>query len=366
MLSLATIAFFIVARFRQPVVPVFAIFAGYSLIWFARKARGRRWLPLVPALAAFGILFSWTDHSNPTYSNNLSAYAGAMKKLIAQREFARAEYFKNKLFEANQAEYGAHFMPLREARLKRIDEAFREFNLGSLYSREEAERYLHFARGYYLLMEATKRIEFEEYARYTTEAAEKALAIDPDIPGAHKTLGLCLAEQAIRGKDTERMYELLARASSHIRAELKNHPDDLECIKGLATLLYTFGDVIQAVELYTEYMKKSEEWDVEVAYLIARIMASQPVLPPGMMARASAMAEDLYRHDPRDARFCEVHADMLEMAGRFEEAEAILEELIALEPDLAEEHRARIENLGKPDPEDEEMDADVEEQPGDF
>ncbi|MHC4945492.1 MAG: glycosyltransferase family 39 protein [Planctomycetota bacterium] len=348
MLSLATIAFFIVARFRQPVVPILAIFAGYSLIWFLKKVRGRRWLPLVPALAVFAIILSWTGHSNPTYSNDLSAYAGAMKKLIAQQEFARAEHFKNKLFEANRAEYGAHYMPLRDARLKRINEAFREFNLGSLYGRQEADRYLHFARGYYLLMEATKRIEFEEYARYTTEAAEKALALDPNIPGAHKTLGLCLAEQAIRGKDYERMYQLLARASSHIRAELENNPDDLECIRGLGTLLYTFGDVIPAINLYTEYLRKSQDWDVEVAYLIARIMASQPELPPAMMVRAAAMAEDLYRHDPRDVRFNEVYADMLEMSGRLEEARAILEKMITLDPDEAEGYRERIENLGSP------------------
>ncbi|MBU0753620.1 MAG: hypothetical protein KJ645_00670, partial [Planctomycetes bacterium] len=313
----------------------------------------RRWWVLTPALTVLVLLLSWTAHDQPVYSNLMSAYSGAMKKLIAQEKFGEAARYKEKLFEENRLETAGLYLPRRNERLDRIEDAFRAFDLGSLYGPEEAGRYLNFAQGYYLLLESTKRLEFDEFAEYTRAAAEKALALDPNIIGAHKVLGLCLTEQAIRGSDTMENFLLWARALWYLKEELKLNHDDLDCIQGLGSLHLVFGNIKEAVDCYRKYLRKSPQWDPKTAYQLGRILTNQPELKGQFLDLAMKIAVDLYRYDDRNIRYGRLYAYVLELSGRNDESAEILKKLVPLDPESAGEYICRIEKLRNPEDNDE-------------
>jgi tetratricopeptide (TPR) repeat protein/4-amino-4-deoxy-L-arabinose transferase-like glycosyltransferase len=55
--SASIIAFFVVARYRLPVVPALMVFAAYFIVWFASTWKRRHWRSVVYSLAAFLALF---------------------------------------------------------------------------------------------------------------------------------------------------------------------------------------------------------------------------------------------------------------------------------------------------------------------
>ncbi|MFH1998072.1 MAG: hypothetical protein ABIK28_00260, partial [Planctomycetota bacterium] len=346
-LSLSTIAFFIVARFRQPLVPLFAIFAAYGLVWFLKKLHGRRWVAAGMAAALFAVMLAWTNHDSQIYESTTSAYSGVMKKLIAQQEFTRADSYREKLFAEYKKEAEELYRPNIQNRFRKVNDAFSLFSLGSLYGHDHAQRYLYYAKGYYLIMQSTKRVEFEEYAEYTREAALKALERDPQIRGAWKILGMCLAEQVKQNTELPwgEKFQKLATAAKYFKTEIENHPDELECVQYLASAQICIGNYAEALPLYIEYLKRAEEWEFEVEYQIALILAAQPAPTPALRARALAMAKDLYFRDQRDKRFARLYVDTLERVGDGDAARMILKKLLQLDPEQAEEYKERIQNL---------------------
>lgn len=346
LLSAGTIAFFIVARFRQPLVPILALFAGYGVIWVLKRVRGRQWASLLPVLAAFGFFLYGTDHDELTYSTEMSAYSGVMRKLAAQEEFERAGIFKEKLLESYRTYTENLYYPHLQDQLDKIEEAFSAFDEGMLYAEEDARRHASIARGFLLMMEVTKAAEFEEFAKYTREKAEKTMAMDPRTPGIHKTLAVCYHLLAQR-RSGDQQFPLLAKALHHCREAVEADPEDATCHKIMGYYFDIAGSKEDAVRHYKLYLKFSEEWDYEIASQVARIRIYQPKPDEARIAEALAFAKEAYRHDPDDLRFLENYASALYLAGRFDEAVEILERMIVLNPESSEEYEGRIEGFLK-------------------
>lgn len=342
-LFLSTTAFFIVARFRQPLVPLLCIFAGYSVVWLLKKARARQWTALLPALGATALLFLWTDHDRSVYRSHQSAYGGIMLRLAAQKEFVRAEAYMKKLVEESRKEMGYRFTPHREERIRKTEQAFSAFNRSLFYRKDDARHHRLQAEGYLDLMGATKRVQFDEYAGYTRQAAERALELDPGIEGVHKILGVCLAEQANREEEFSLKVKLAQRAMWHIREELKIRPDDLDCIKAMGFCYYAFMAIPEAVGFYKRYLKLSEAWDHDVATEIARIQLMRPDLDERILAEALHFSRDAYVSDPLNTVYGQNYADVLYHAGRIEEAVDLLNRLKLLDPDSREYLESRIQ-----------------------
>lgn len=346
-LSLATIAFFIVARFRQPIVPLFAVFAAYAVIWFLKRLRHGRWLPAGAAIALFALCMAWTNQESQIYESATSAYSGVMKKLIAQQEFSRAERYRDKLFIEFAKTTDNLYRPNIQNRFRKVNEAFSLFTLGSFYEPDHAQRFVYYAEGYYLIMESTKRIEFDEYAEYTRGAAMKALELDPEVRGAWKVLGMSLAEQVRRKQEMPwgEKFRMLAKAAMYFKNELEKHPDEIDCLQYLASAQICLGNYADALPLYLQYLKRADEWDFEVVYQIAVILAAQPDPPLALRKNILSMAEDLYDRNPRDLRFGRLYADALVMNKKTAKAKEIFKELIQRDPEDAELYNERLDEL---------------------
>ena len=352
-LTAVTVLFFIVARFRQPMIPLFAIFAGYACVWTFRKIRDLRLVAVLPALGLFAAILSWTSHDALTYENDRSAFTGAMLKLAAQGDFARAEEFKNRLMDHYRRQ-DTRYSPILEGKLARIDEAFEAFFRASFYRRDEAPRWLHQARGYQCLLDLTKRTQFLEFTEYTLKAAERALTLDPDLPGAHRIQGECLAERVIRKVGGRADLSDLRRAYIHFHEELKRNPDDLETIKALGSCARLFGGHAEAAGYFATYLERSESWDPEVAHQLVKsrfALAQTPGLEKEkaleMMRDVVALAEETAKSAPRDVNILSTWSDTLYVVGRIQEAIEVLEGMIRIDRANRKRYVQRIESFRK-------------------
>jgi tetratricopeptide (TPR) repeat protein len=107
----AIIAFFVVARYRLPMVPALAVFAAYAALWMAAAARERRWRPLAWAAAGFVALFVLV-HVNFYRIHPLNGFAQSYYRLgiihEAKANLAAAEANYRKALEMDPAIVPAH------------------------------------------------------------------------------------------------------------------------------------------------------------------------------------------------------------------------------------------------------------------
>lgn len=54
----AILIFFVIARFRIPIVPYLTIFAGYTIYFWYQNIQGKKYKPLITSLAIFSIIYS--------------------------------------------------------------------------------------------------------------------------------------------------------------------------------------------------------------------------------------------------------------------------------------------------------------------
>ncbi len=72
--SIGVIAFFVVARYRLPIVPVLIVFAAWAAVDLADALRARRWKTAIPALIAFLVAFVIVNVSYPEFSSRRDSH----------------------------------------------------------------------------------------------------------------------------------------------------------------------------------------------------------------------------------------------------------------------------------------------------
>lgn len=346
-LALSFVAFFIVARFRQPIVPILAIFAGYAVVWILKKLKTRRIPALIAAIAVLGAFLSWTTHDKLTYSSHMSAFSGVMIKLISQNQYEKAEIYKDKLLDAFNKNQKEEIPPGVQEKLEMIKDAFGEFKKTASFTQRDAQYHLHAAEGFRRIMGVTKRSQYEELLKIAQDHAEKALLIDPKLKGPNKTMGVCYIELIKRKTDPTQIQMLLSKAYKYFHKELQLNPDDPECLKAMGFCSQTFGLIDAAIGYYKNYLSKAKEYDYEIASQIAALAIRQPKGKAITLDQALELGKKAYDHDPKNLKFCRTYSDLLYLKGNIDGAIKILHEMIPLDPDKAKEHEKRIELFKK-------------------
>ena len=154
--SSTIVVFFVVARYRLPMVPALMVFASYTVWWWIRSVAGRRYRGFLVSLGVFAALYVLV-HVNFYRIDPLSGFAqshyrlGTIQEKKGRFDDALASYLKAVELDPKMA--SAHV------------------NLGILRSRMQ---------------------HFED----AEASLKRALALDPDYAKAYYNLGLVYAEQA--------------------------------------------------------------------------------------------------------------------------------------------------------------------------
>ena len=148
------------------------------------------------------------------------------------------------------------------------------------------------------------------------ELARKAIRMDPDSPLGYQTLGNLYALTG-QGK---RAIELRRKA-----AEVA--PNDLVAVAGLATRLKDFGEEQEAIKLFEQAMRLSPKhpWWVPYAYGVTLHLAGRKEDAIQSLKKAVALNPN---HVLPQAFLAAAYADL----GRLDEANAIANEVVRLDP----------------------------------
>jgi tetratricopeptide (TPR) repeat protein len=102
-----SVLFFVLSRYRNPIVPVLLVFAAYATIWLLDQLRQRRWAPLSIALVALvpaTAVANWKiaeDDLSVAYYNLGNKY-----RTLGEYELAVAQYDRS--LEINRSYISAH------------------------------------------------------------------------------------------------------------------------------------------------------------------------------------------------------------------------------------------------------------------
>jgi hypothetical protein len=107
LMSLGTIAFFIVGRFRAPLVPPLAVFAGAGAAWTWELARSRKWTAAAGAViaAAAVIALCWPRAADPLRAND---YHNMVRYYMLKQEPDQARRWVEEGKERTRERIGKH------------------------------------------------------------------------------------------------------------------------------------------------------------------------------------------------------------------------------------------------------------------
>lgn len=263
--SVTIITFFVVARYRLPMVPALMVFAASSVVWWIRAGRQRRYKPLAYSVLGFIALFA-VVHINFYRIDPMSGFAqsyyrlgiiredkgdlaGAMesyrRSLAIDRSIA-AVHLNLGILLSRQHRYQEAKQELLEALDLDPDYARAYYNLGLVYSEEAVndsallmmDKALELQQDYSLAMLGKASIYYE-LARFA--ASESLLVLLKD--------DLSLPEQS--RKQIDGLLTLIPQRSAWVGPRQAPHEkaSDLHLLRG--DNLLAIGLVGRALEAYT-------------------------------------------------------------------------------------------------------------------
>jgi tetratricopeptide (TPR) repeat protein len=239
--ALSVVAFFVTARYRLPVTPLFVLFAAAGLVWMLGLVRGGAWITrrrtdavLTGACLIVGAgVTNWPIHA-PTDAVNFRAelYTNVGRGLLEQGHFEQAEAaFDVALRDDAEFAPAYHQLGLLRAHQGRLVEAQALFK-HSLQIREDQPEVQ------WMLGQALMFLGQPGPAR---EAIERSLALDAFSPEAHAVLGDLLMHE---GEP--------ALAVEKYRRALDLPPERPEILVSLAGALEDSGRYAEAIETYRQ------------------------------------------------------------------------------------------------------------------
>lgn len=350
-ISASVIALYILARFRLQVLPLMAVFAGLTIDWFTTSlSAGRRMAPLCAALV-FAALASWTwSDADPFGEKN--KYTGIMLKLAKIGDFEKAEQYRDMLLNVTVVD-DVDDDPVLIERLAHLYAAFEFFDRAAALPADTSRQHMMLAQGYSELIQVTKRGDMRDFVTLATRHYNRARTVQPDIVGALHGLGevaYLVATHPSLGDVTPD----LGLALTQFRAELELHPDHGESHRDAGLIFHTWGHWRPAMQ----HLLEAERCGIRDARVLAGIarMSIEPELdgePPVLVggepvaiydkARALGYAEAALALDDTEPNVLRFVSDVMLVHRRWDEAVALLEKLIEIQPWRGDELRGRID-----------------------
>jgi tetratricopeptide (TPR) repeat protein len=235
-LASSVAVFYVFGRYRLPLVPLLALFAGAGLVESARLYTQRHWWSLVAGLVLFalvGMVANWPLYGvqgpGPAGYNNLSnayykqgrieeAISTALKAVELQPDYGVARYNLGNLYAAQS----------------RFDLARTNFQEAIRLFPNYADAYSNFGQ---LIAE---RGDIETGIQYF----RKAIELDPSVSRAHLNLGVALAKQG-------RIQEALRPLHAAVRLA----PESAEARNYLGSLYATQGRYDEAEKFFRDALR---------------------------------------------------------------------------------------------------------------
>ena len=325
--SAAIIAFFVVARYRLPMVPALMVFAAYAAIWMVTAARERRRRQLAWAACGFVVLFALV-HVNFYRIHPLNGFAQSYYRLgiihEAKADLASAEANYRKALELDPAIVPAHV------------------NLGILLSRQGK-----FDRALIELKDAVARDPEYDKALYNLGLVYADLG-EPDS-------ALVMLDRALAVSPTYGLAKLAKAAALYEIGDLDEAAREMEALRGDPTL---GGPSRAQMDFLAKLVPERRAW-------IAGRRSGREMASDRYLLRADNLASLGLTARALDTYLQAIAADSLNAAalfkvgsahfeaGAFAEAAAAFDRLLRVTPDYKGAHFAsgvaayRLGDLGR-------------------
>jgi tetratricopeptide (TPR) repeat protein len=224
----SVLIFYVISRFRYPIVPLLYIFSAYSVVWVADAIKRRAYSKWVPAVAAVFILF-FAAIPRPPGDNYIRAvdFFNLGLAMASQGRLSEAEENYREAIRLNPDYAEAHLnigiFCMGKGRSK---EAIHHYREAIRSAPDLAEAHFNYA----ILLEMARQFDqaIHEY--------RETLRARPSFIRAHINLGFLLAELGRTGE-----------AIDHSRRALRLNPERPKVHHHLGLLLSARGDVIGAI-----------------------------------------------------------------------------------------------------------------------
>jgi Flp pilus assembly protein TadD len=284
-LALSVVAFYVMSRYRFPLVPIALLFAGATVAAIpAIRAEWRSWIP--GALGAAGIAalshLPLTQVSNTTHAN-----VGA--ELIRVGRSAEAVPLLQEAVRLAPGDPTAHYdLGIAFERTGGRDQALVEFREAVRLKPDFGAALEALASGHLSLAAA---LQMKGQSRDAIPHYEAGLALKPDSAEAHSNLALALAEVGRTGE-----------AADHFRTALRLQPDNFGVRANFGDLLLSLGRTAEAIGEYEKALRLApDDVDTVVALLerLAKAYTEARRLPEATNAltRALGLARAAGRDD---------------------------------------------------------------------
>jgi tetratricopeptide (TPR) repeat protein len=303
----ATAAFFVLARYRYPIVPIALLFASVPLAALHVLFSARRWL--VPAALAAGVAIVCNV---PISASPDGTYLNVARALVQSGRASEALPLLNSALSATPDDAVAHFdlgVALKES--GDAPSALREFAIAAR------------SRPDYFEAQSALALSLAESGRRedALEHLQRAVQLRPDSPEARINLGKALTD-AGRAAEAIVQYETALRLS----------PNSAAAHNGLGVALQDQGKLQEALAHYTTAVK-----------LDAKSASARNNLALGLAAAgATDAALEQFREALRlapDVAGTHINlADLLAEAGRLPEAIDEYQQAVKLSPNLLDAH----------------------------
>jgi len=308
------VLFFVTSRYRLPVVPVLAVFAGWAVVWLhhqLRAGRRRAFLAGMVTVLAAGVVANWpvrapTDGVN--FRAELAYLLGGRAYQAGRYQDAEAAYRRALQIRPDYPE-ACNGLGLALAGQGKTAEAIRQF-----------QRALHidpcFAdahNSWGLVLADAGRLDqaIEHYL--------EALRLNPNEAEFHYNLGLALAR---KGR--------IAEAERRFRRATELKPFYVDAHNNLGIALARQGRIRQAVEQYRQALRAAPEY-AKAHNNLANALASL-----GDVDGAIAHYRQAVRLEPGYANAHYNLGTLLKAKGRLQEAIHHYQQVIRLRPGFAE------------------------------
>ncbi len=314
----ATVAFFVCARYRVPIVPALCLLAAVGLIRIVSLARRRSYTKF---LAHLGLVCGFALIVNLNLTGEhlpglAQSYTQVGKVLVEEGKTSEALRYFEKALDVNPS----------------WPEAYEQIGLLKMKSND-----------------------FEAAVRFLSKAVE----ISPDMATAHRALAMIylrqgqleMARQAIEkslkyAPFIEDGYNLLAtierqegnlgHAEELFKKEIEIHPDNWRAWVNLGSLYQEQGRLEEAAQAYEKALKIVPD-NSDVALALASTYAGL-----GKEDEAHEIVEKLNPQAAANINLRYNQAVILQNSGRMEEAKAIYENILKQDP----RHEGALVNLG--------------------